>query len=96
MATTGRRSTGGAAAQFDGRVDDIYFIHDSDEPDGGEEQNECELDDVHDDEPDGVEMPNASDFAYGDDEDGAEEQNECGFEFGGAETGEEELDVLRL
>jgi hypothetical protein len=52
---------------------------------------------VYVDEPDGVDMPNESDFAYGDDEDGPEEQNECGFEFefGGALAGEADLDVLR-
>jgi hypothetical protein len=46
---------GGSAAQFDGRVDDIDFMRGSDEPCGGEEQNECELDETYTDEPDGFE-----------------------------------------
>jgi hypothetical protein len=74
---------GGAAAQFDGRVDDIYFVHGSGETDGGEEQNEYALDDAYADEPDDADRRNESEFGgeYADDRDGAEEQNEYGFEF---------------
>jgi hypothetical protein len=89
---------GGAAAQFDGRVADIYFIHDSDEPDGGEEQNEGEWDDVYAyaDEPDDGDGLNGSELGStcGDDREGAEEQNEYGFDdpFGD----DQHDDVLRL
>jgi hypothetical protein len=89
---------GGAAAQFDGRVDDIYFIHDSDEPDGGEEQNECALDDAYTDGPDDAEGQSESELGreYAGDRDGAEEQNEYGFEFENLHGDEQHDGILRL
>jgi hypothetical protein len=89
---------GGAAAQFDGRVDDIDFIHDSDEPEGGAGQNECALDDAYTDEPDDAEAPNESGLGdeYVEDGDGAEEQNEYGFEFEDPYGDDQHDGVLRL
>jgi hypothetical protein len=89
---------GGAAAQFDGRVGGIYFIHDSYESDGGEEQNECEFDDAYTDGPDDAEVPSESELGgeYADDRDGAEEQNEYGFEFEDPYGDDQHDDILRL
>jgi hypothetical protein len=104
----GREEYGGAATQFDGRVDDLYFLHDSDEPDGGEEQNECEVDEPYADGRDGGEGQSDSEnaYAYADEPERSEERHECAYvsddevrnEYAQDAFGcsEGELDVLRL